>query len=74
MSDLAATNCGCGCEGERHNGCNIIFIILLLCCCGGNHNGLFGDNDNGGCDILIIILLLSCCGGNNGLFGGGCGC
>ena len=35
MSDLAATNCGCGCESS--NGCSsIIWILLLLCCCGGN--------------------------------------
>ena len=33
MSDLAATNCGCGCEDR--NGCSsIIWILLLLCCCG----------------------------------------
>ena len=43
MSDLAATNCGCGCETANNNcGCgnNIIWIILLLSCCGGwGHNG-----------------------------------
>ena len=36
MSDLTATNCGCGCEGGSNN-C-ILWIILLLCC-GGNNNG-----------------------------------
>lgn len=70
MSDLAATNCGCGCEGN--NGCsNIIWILLLLCCCG---NGGFGRGDGcgngcgGGCEsIWIILLLLCCCGNNNGI-------
>ena len=33
MSDLTATNCGCGCDGTSNN--SIIWIILLLCCCGG---------------------------------------
>ena len=47
MSDLAATNCGCGCDapasgcggcgGCGNNSC--IWIILLLCCCGGWGNG-----------------------------------
>lgn len=38
MSDVAATNCGCGCENNgcgntnNNNGCNsILWIILLLC-------------------------------------------
>ena len=66
MSDLAATNCGCGCETTQNNGCgNIIWIILLLSCCGGwghNNSGCGGcgfGNDN----CIWIILLLFCCGG-----------
>ena len=73
MSDLAATNCGCGCENE--GGCNsIIWLIILLC---GN-NGFFGGNDC--CSSIIwLFILFSCCGcGNGNFFGGnggnGCGC
>ena len=65
MSDLAATNCGCGCETRNNGGCgNIIWIILLLSCCGG-----WGNNNNScGCSFgndscIWIILLLFCCGG-----------
>lgn len=74
MSDLAATNCGCGCETRNNGGCgNIIWIILLLSCCGG-----WGNNNSCGCggwgndSCIWIILLLFCCGGwgNNG--GGFC--
>ena len=45
MSELSATNCGCGCEnGGISNGNNsCLWIILLLCCCGG-----FGGGCNGG--------------------------
>ena len=71
MSDLAATNCGCGCDFSAggNSGCNILFLILLLCCCGGNlggieHNGC-GCGCGNGCDILWIILLLCCCGNGN---------
>lgn len=72
MSDLAATNCGCGsCEGGN-NSC--IWIILLLLFCGGcgNGNGIFGGNNgcNFGCDcsiIVIILLLVCCCGNGNGM-------
>ena len=45
MSDLTATNCGCGCDGTSNN--SIIWIILLLCCCGGcgnNGNAFGGDS------------------------------
>ena len=52
MSDLAATNCGCG---DERCGCN------NNCGC-GNGNSLFGDNS-----WIIIVLLLLCGGcGNNG--------
>lgn len=76
MSDLTATNCGCGNVGRSGCGCsNFIWIILLLFLCGSNGNddcgcdgngfGLF--NGNGGCECIIwILLLLSCCGGGNG--------
>ena len=34
MSELSATNCGCGCDNS--NGMSsCLWIILLLCCCGG---------------------------------------
>ncbi|MGL5437370.1 MAG: chorion class high-cysteine HCB protein 13 [Lachnospiraceae bacterium] len=73
MSDLAATNCGCGCERNERGGCgNFIWIILLLCCCGGNDcdNGFGGCGNGCGGDFILIILLLCCCGGNG--FGGFC--
>ena len=42
MSDLTATNCGCGCEnGNGMSSC--LWIILLLCCCGGCGNGFSGN-------------------------------
>lgn len=69
MSDLAATNCGCGCNDD--GGCNsIIWLIILLSCCGCG-NGVLGGNDcgNNSC-IWIILLLLFCCNGN----GNGLGC
>ncbi len=68
MSDLAATNCGCGCNDE--GGCNsIIWLIILLALCGGC--GTNSLSNNGGCDSCCwIILLLFFCGGN----GNGCGC
>ena len=73
MSDLAATNCGCGsCEGGHNNSC--IWIILLLLFCGGcgNGNGILGGGcgDGCGCDngIIIIILLLVCCCGHGNSF------
>ena len=73
MSDLAATNCGCGCETANNNcGCgnNIIWIILLLSCCGGwGHKGCGFCNDN---SCIWIILLLFCCGGWGGNSGGFC--
>lgn len=76
MSDLSATNCGCGCDSgsERYGlgGNSCLWIILLLCCCGGCGN-TFGNN---GCNdsCLWIILLLCCCGGCGNAFGNGCGC
>ncbi len=79
MSDLTATNCGCGCEnggspagtsifgGGSDCGCSILWILLLLSLC---NNGTSFANSNG-CDggsscWLIILLLLFC--------NGGCGC
>ena len=70
MSDLTATNCGCGCEnGNGMSSC--LWIILLLACCGGCGNG-FNGNGCGNDSCLWIILLLCCCGGFGG--GNGCGC
>ena len=74
MSDLAATNCGCGCEGNNGlsnlfggGNCGCLILILLLSSCGGCGEGLF-DNGNNSC--MWIILLLLFCGG----CGNGCGC
>lgn len=68
MSDLSATNCGCGCENNGMSSC--LWLIILLSCCGGCGNG-FGNGFGGNDSCLWIILLLCCCGGfgNNG-----CGC
>lgn len=77
MSDLTATNCGCGSVNDNRGGCgcnNILWIIILLALCGGNDDcgcggGFFGGfgNGNGGCECIIWILLLSCvCGNGNG--------
>lgn len=73
MSDLAATNCGCGCNDE--GGCgSIIWLIILLSCCGCGNGSFFGGNcDGGNNNCLWIILLLFCCGGN-GFGGNGCFC
>ncbi|MCI8783959.1 MAG: chorion class high-cysteine HCB protein 13 [Dorea sp.] len=84
MSDLSATNCGCGCESNVGRGgecgCgfsnnNCLWIILLLFCCGGCGNG-FGGGCGGNDSCLWIILLLFCCGGcgNGGCGGFDCGC
>ena len=83
MSDLTATNCGCGCDNNcggnwANNSC--LWIILLLICCGGCGNNRIGDGCGcGGDSCLWIILLLIFCGGcgNNGFGcsnGFGCGC
>ena len=79
MSDVAATNygCGCGMEGRNGSGCSsIIWLLLLLSCCGcGNGMGFGGD---GGNDCCLLILLLLFCGGCGGSFfntaSNGCGC
>ena len=75
MSDLAATNCGCGddrggcgcnngcgCDNGCNNGCNNG--------CGGW--GLSCGN-NSCCNILWIIILLCLCGNNSWGCGNGCG-
>lgn len=64
MSDLVATNCGCG--NDTNCGCSsLIWIILILALCG---NGSSFSNDGCGNSIWIILLLLCCCND-----GGGCG-
>jgi len=82
MSDLTATNCGCGCNDARsgwnnNNSCWWIIILLLFCGgCGGcgstwNRSGC-GDNS---CWWIIILLFFFC--GNNTFDLGcdnGCGC
>ena len=77
MSDLSATNCGCGCEntcgGSLFGGGNNswLWIILLLIFCGGCGGSRMGDGCGCGNDsCLWIILLLIFCGG----CGNGCGC
>ncbi len=62
MSDLVATNCGCG--NEPSCGCSsLIWIILILALC--NNGGSVFSSDNGcgcGCNgIWIILLLIFCC-------------
>ncbi len=80
MSDLTATNCGCGCEERNNNrcgffggndcACSIIYLLIILSifCGNGRWNGGDCDNNN---SCLLILLLLFCCGGDNG-FGGFC--
>lgn len=58
MSDLTASNCGCGSNsifGGNGGGCSwIIWILLLSCVCGNNGGGCgFGGGFGGngcGCD------------------------
>lgn len=75
MSDLAASNCGCGCENSGGisnlfggNSCStLILLLVLLSCCGNNNNGCgCGFDQNNSC--LWIILLLCCCGNGCGGF------
>lgn len=79
MSDLSATNCGCGCDSAMGRGgdcCGFggnnscLWIILLLIFCGGCGGGMRSGCGNDSC--LWIILLLIFCGGCG--FGDGCGC
>lgn len=78
MSDLSATNCGCGNVMDHCNeGCGIsscLLIIILLFCCGGCGRGLgrSGDDCGGDSCIWIILLLIFCGGFRNGC--DGCGC
>lgn len=76
MSDLAATNCGCG-EDRGGCGCN----NGCGCdngCNGGCNNGC-GNNwglscgNNSCCNILWIIILLCLCGNNGWGCNNGCG-
>lgn len=61
MSDLAATNCGCGedrggCGCNNNNGCG---------CDNGCNNGWgLSCGNNSCCNILWIIILLCLCGNN----------
>ncbi|HJC09555.1 MAG TPA: chorion class high-cysteine HCB protein 13 [Candidatus Blautia ornithocaccae] len=79
MSDLAATNCGCGCDdncgggmsrGLFGGGCScIIWILLLLSCCGNGNT--FSGNDGCSDSSCLILILLLLCGCGNGC-GNGC--
>lgn len=75
MSDLAATNCGCGCDDNCGGGfpqnfgdCNCIIWILLLMNLFGN--GCNGDGCGCGCggdnSCMLLILLLLFCGNGHG--------
>ena len=66
MSDLAATNCGCG---EERTGCGCDNNCGCNNGCGNWGMGNWGGNC---CNIIWIIILLSFCGGNN--WGNNCGC
>lgn len=71
MSDLTATNCGCGCDNGNNGCCSTLIWLLLLTSCCGNGNGLFGGNGCGNDNsCLWLILILCCCGGcgNGGFF------
>lgn len=80
MSDLAATNCGCGNDCGGMSSCMWIIILCLLSSNGCNGSSPFNSNGCGGSDSCIwIILLLLFCGGGNGIglnngCGNGCGC
>ncbi|MCI5823259.1 MAG: chorion class high-cysteine HCB protein 13 [Lachnospiraceae bacterium] len=66
MSDLVATNCGCGSE---NNCCSsLIWIILILSLCNNGTSSLSGDGCGcgGNNDCIWLILLLLFCGGSNG--------
>ena len=76
MSDLSATNCGCGNtrESSGNNGCcSLIWLIILFslfnnndscgCGCGGGLNLFNGGSDGCGCNSIIwLLILFSCCG------------
>ena len=77
MSDLSATNCGCGNNNSRgiFGGNNTWLWILLLLSCFGNDDdgcgsgrsgfGLFNNDGNGSCcNTLVWLLILSSCWGN----------
>ena len=66
MSDLAATNCGCG---EERTGCGCDNNCGCNNGCGNGGMGNWGGNC---CNIIWIIILLCFCGGNN--WGNNCGC
>ena len=65
MSDLAATDCGCGCSNNgNEGGCSWIIILLLLCCCGNGNSGFcgFGNGCGDSCcsshlDLTYPVLL-----------------
>ena len=90
MSDLAATNCGCGNDGcgcNNNCGCGngtslfgdnscscILWIICLMCLCGNNGCGCSNNCGYGNDSCWIIIVLLLLCSGGCGCGNNGCGC
>lgn len=66
MGELAATNCGCGCENSNNN---CLWIILLLLFCNNGSSSPFGGSQDNGCMWIILLLLLcNCNNGCNSLF------
>ena len=65
MSDLTATNCGCGCDNGNNGCCSTLIWLLLLTSCCGNGNGLFGGNGCGN-DNSCCLLYTSRSGWDKG--------
>ena len=75
MSDLAATNCGCGCDdncggnmtGRGFGDCNcIVWSLILLAFCGNGFNNDGCGCGNGDNSCLLLLILLLCCGNGHG--------
>ena len=72
MSDLSATNCGCGCESssgfEAIPACGLSFCSAAVAAAEETEEAVLAADD-----CLWIILLLCCCGGfGNGFNDNGC--
>lgn len=73
MSDLAATNCGCG---EERTNCGCGCETNCGCGCGNNSGGNnFPGFGNNSCSCILWIIILSCLCGNGGWGNNwNCGC